>query len=484
MTKRKVSKMLKSNIRYPDNHVVGSSVYIWRDDAGWIGPATIKRVVKHDVTVEHNGIDKTSSSNRVRYIRRDDPPTDSDEDNHDEGSTPTVDCTEESNTRLQSTPSAESAGSLPEIRSKSNVIPRSELRNMLNEADDFINQPSRTRSGKQISPPSLLVKEPRHYSDEELDEAIPLIPASDRMMPRRVSPHYFNHFDSEERLAAYNREYDSWVREEAFIRLNRDRVPDDANIIGSHTRYTRKADGTVKASIVPWGNMDEDRNYLRTDSPCMNLEIFRLVLSLAAEHSWQIAQMDVSTAFLQAEGFTRDIYVKPPKEANDIMGLWKLKAAAYGLVDSGRLWYRTSDHSLLTDGHLTRSRFEPTLYFKGVIDMLAFVLVAQVDNYIYAGPKEELQSFEGFLPRRFRIGALDRKDFAVMGCEILQTAEGSIVLTQRSRSDDLNEDSLNITAVGANRIPDRGATLREVHLFLSALVRMLFIGRMSHPVML
>lgn len=110
------------------------------------------------------------------------------------------------------------------------------------------------------------------------------------------------------------------------------------------------------------GHRDSERDYLRTDCPCVNLELFRLVLSFAAEHAWTLGQMDVSTALLQAKGFHRSIYAKQPQEAADTNGLWKLLAAAYGLVDSGRLWYRTSDQALVTGHKLTRSRYEPTLY--------------------------------------------------------------------------------------------------------------------------
>lgn len=135
---------------------------------------------------------------------------------------------------------------------------------------------------------------------------------------------------------------------------------------------------------MPWGHRDDDRDQLRSDSPCVNLQIFRLVLSIAAERCWSIGQMDIRTAFLQAKGFERVIYVKPPVEENDPSGLWKLLAAAYGLVDSGRLWYQTGDNALVSGHNLTRSMFEHTLYYHRNDDgILSFVLVARVDNYIY-----------------------------------------------------------------------------------------------------
>lgn len=80
--------------------------------------------------------------------------------------------------------------------------------------------------------------------------------------------------------------------------------------------------------LVPWGNRDTERNEFRNDSPCVNLEVFRRVLSISAEHLWVLGHMYISISFLEGTGFKRDIYVIPLKEAYDSRELWKLLAAA------------------------------------------------------------------------------------------------------------------------------------------------------------
>lgn len=125
-------------------------------------------------------------------------------------------------------------------------------------------------------------------------------------------------------------------KSKAFLRVSRSSIATVSNIIGSHTIFLRKGDGTPKARIT-WGHRDSERDSIRSDSPCVHIEIFRLVLSLAAEQSWALVQMDIRTAFLQARGFDRLLYVIPPKEEDDGGGLWQLLAATNGLVDSGRL---------------------------------------------------------------------------------------------------------------------------------------------------
>eukprot|EP00171_Calliarthron_tuberculosum_P001736 IDg1736t1 len=94
--------------------------------------------------------------------------------------------------------------------------------------------------------------------------------------------------------------------------------------------------------------------------------------------------MDIASAYLQAQGFVRDIYIVPPKEERARGILWKLRKAAYVLADSGRLWYLTSDQALCDDFKL-KSTLEHTLYYrKDKYQKLIFILVSQVDNYIYS----------------------------------------------------------------------------------------------------
>jgi Reverse transcriptase (RNA-dependent DNA polymerase) len=74
----------------------------------------------------------------------------------------------------------------------------------------------------------------------------------------------------------------------------------------------------------------------------MAVDIFRFLISIAAERGWILASLDIKAAYLQAEDYNRLVFVKPPREEGDDANLWLLMAAAYGLVVSGRLWYLTS----------------------------------------------------------------------------------------------------------------------------------------------
>lgn len=109
------------------------------------------------------------------------------------------------------------------------------------------------------------------------------------------------------------------------MRVSREIVPLDSNIIGSHVIYRRKIDGTPKARIVPWEYKDIEKYDISGDAPLLNLDPMRLLLSLTAENEGKIRKMNVKSVYLQAKGFKRDVFVRSPCEKNEKSksALWK-----------------------------------------------------------------------------------------------------------------------------------------------------------------
>ena len=60
------------------------------------------------------------------------------------------------------------------------------------------------------------------------------------------------------------------------------------------------------------------------DSPTCSKESQRLALALIAASQWKCKSMDIKTAFLQGKLLEREIFMKPPKEANT-KKLWKFR---------------------------------------------------------------------------------------------------------------------------------------------------------------
>jgi hypothetical protein len=85
-------------------------------------------------------------------------------------------------------------------------------------------------------------------------------------------------------------------------------------VLNSSVIYKWKNQETLKARIVVDGRGDSQRHFLRTDSPTMWFDAFRMMISIAAERGWSLGSLDIKAVYLQAEDFNREIYVTPPRE--------------------------------------------------------------------------------------------------------------------------------------------------------------------------
>ena len=75
-----------------------------------------------------------------------------------------------------------------------------------------------------------------------------------------------------------------------------------------------------------------------TVSPCCSRIGLKSVITLIATEKWEIKSIDVKTAFLQGKEIQRNVYLRPPVEANT-RKVWKLRKCVYGLADASRYWY-------------------------------------------------------------------------------------------------------------------------------------------------
>lgn len=476
-TNDRLNKMVNTKPRSKTEIKVGDFVYYWRDNRRWLGPGRVIDVGTNVVTIVHDEKTLSSSFNRIQKTI---PPT----------FQPTVDEDE----LLPHLPQSTAAQNQNELQSNqatpqehpllppSQALPPREPIMTRSRARALAAANQEANNTAQITAPSgnvPWVESDQHYATP-----------STSLVTEDSYPHSFPSFASisnitqADRISAYRKERANWHDMCALDIVPMADVSKSANLIGSHVRYIRKMDGTVKARICPWGNHDIEKNDLRKDAPSMLMEIFRLVVSIGVEHRWDIGSMDVRAAFLQADGFSRTIFVRPPREEQQPHVLWKLLSPAYGLVDSGRLWYLTSNAALCKEYGLTRSVYEPTLYFgRNKSENLSLLVVVQVDNYIYTGSNSEMSNFESFLRAAFDVGEISHNCFDIYGATLRRTDDGTVVVNQDQKLDNLSRIDLNLPKSSVKNGNDI-ASPDELTLYRNAIGQCLFVGRMSHPVLL
>lgn len=204
---------------------------------------------------------------------------------------------------------------------------------------------------------------------------------------------------------------------------------------------------------------------------------------IATKQDWEIEQRDVAATYLQAPGFDHEVAVKSLKEDSDCTVFWSVTAAVYGLADSGRLWYITSDNVLTAPFRLKRSEFESTLYSKKqpTSQLLEFNSVSKVANYLYCDSPDATRSFKNFLQKIFGIGELGRHLFIAFGCEIGQIPDWFIVDTHFTKA-----NSITMACVQTHR-PDKEAvpaSLKNLEAFWRVPNQMLYLSRTTNPTLL
>ena len=157
------------------------------------------------------------------------------------------------------------------------------------------------------------------------------------------------------------------------------------NRISSRWVCTEKLKGQdlfLKARLCARG-FEENTNELRKDSPTCQMESLRIVLCIVSAKKWNLSSLDIKSAFLQGVPIDRELYMKPPNEAESTK-LWLLKKCPYGLADAGRQWFiRVRDELKKLGGkHMVQDQ---AVFVWHCDCEISGIMVIHVDDFVYGG---------------------------------------------------------------------------------------------------
>ena len=177
-------------------------------------------------------------------------------------------------------------------------------------------------------------------------------------------------------------------------------------------------------------------------SGCVSLRSSHLqVISLSAIRKWRLRSRDIKSAFSQADGFERDVFLHAPLE-------WappcekrarKLKEPAYGLNDAPAAFHcslkrhiSNSDLPVQSVGLRCQvSTLDPCLFFVFRDQGQAVgAFATHIDEIIGCGEPNVLLKIRGFPEHRFGAMRLQENSFAHVGVKLKQDANFSVALTQ------------------------------------------------------
>ena len=201
------------------------------------------------------------------------------------------------------------------------------------------------------------------------------------------------HPDREKFLAATDEEIGAVRRNKVFTEMLR---PVGVNVLGSRFVYDVKRNeiGVIvrhKARWVVQGfGQKEGIDFFETFSPTSRFQCMKMLFALAAEHNWEIKQVDFDTAYLNAI-LGEDIYIRPPKgfePESDIKGeiVLKLHKALYGLKQAAREWFKLIDSVLRGFGYKSIPH-HPSVYVRVVAGGQRIFITLYVDDLVIFFPK-------------------------------------------------------------------------------------------------
>ena len=126
-------------------------------------------------------------------------------------------------------------------------------------------------------------------------------------------------------------------------------------------------------------------DYIETFSPTLKQDSLRIITALAVHYNFNIYQLDIKAAYLNAE-LKEELYMEIPEgDENFKKGYWKLNKAIYGLKQAGRMWNFKINDTLIELGFI-RCKSEPCVYVKkDNNNNVICILAIYVDDILIAG---------------------------------------------------------------------------------------------------
>ena len=132
----------------------------------------------------------------------------------------------------------------------------------------------------------------------------------------------------------------------------------------------------------------------------------------------QVRCSDISRAFLQTENLNRTVYVVPPPEANVARGkIWKLKRAAYGLIDSSRGFFLNHATKLQKFG-FEALKMDPAAFILKSKQDLTAISAAHVDDTVTVTETNKSKEIQDYMSKHFKYGESKNPPCRYLGSNI------------------------------------------------------------------
>ena len=250
---------------------------------------------------------------------------------------------------------------------------------------------------------------------------------------------------SSERLqwrAAMDQEMASCEAAQTWRERRRADLPRGANVIRCKWVFKKKTDETgrviqFKARLTPKGYMQKyGKDYFEVFARTGMYKTMRIGLALAALMDLELYQLDVPSAFLNADMPEEyELYMDMPEGYNDRSEHWVLQLlkALYGTKQGPRLWYLLCSGFIVTEMRFTACVSDPCLFFRMSRNGRLIFIFLFVDDFqagVHRTDSAEWAEYKAQLVARFRTKDLGESKW-ILGMRIRRDRQaGTITLDQ------------------------------------------------------
>jgi Reverse transcriptase (RNA-dependent DNA polymerase) len=212
----------------------------------------------------------------------------------------------------------------------------------------------------------------------------------------------------------------SFKRFDCNEEVSADMVSVNANIISTRWVISKQMndDGAwrSKARLVARGYKDKEKDRVSSDSPVTSSAAQRLVLALLAEKQRIPNSWDFTTAFLQGNSLTRDVFVVPPIDFVGSHVVWRLKKPIYSIVSAPKSWFDRLIEVCRASGLATATTDQGLLIMTSG-EQVVGVLALHVDDAI-GGGTEEFHGVMEMIGETLAVGSHETSNFQYKGLRV------------------------------------------------------------------
>jgi hypothetical protein len=212
--------------------------------------------------------------------------------------------------------------------------------------------------------------------------------------------------------------------------------PKGRKVVGTRWVFDVKfnPDGTIrkyKARFVVKGysqvkGVDFDETY----SPVISMVILRLVLAIAVKEGWEIFQLDIGNAFVNAPIGDQEIYIELPegfKEGSeDECG--RLNMSLYGLKQASKNWNDEISSKLKKE--LKQSQHDSCLFYSNTDGKICIVVVYVDDIVMTGNDLKKIQEVKELLRRHYEVKDMEQVHDLLKMFVNYDREKGELVLSQ------------------------------------------------------